>query len=224
MNKINGNAYIGSSINVIARLAQHKRDLRRSDCCNIRLQRAWLKYGQDAFDFECIEVVIFFQDLVAREQYWIDHYWSIGKAYNLCPAAYSCVGVKHSKETILKNSGRTPWNKGLRGYKIRRAGDERNRKIGDAQLGSKNHNFGKPTPELVKEKIRASLQGSNCHLAKLNEQQVMEIKSRLRAGEVGSELARAYGVNKVQISAIKTGKTWKHVNDSTLTTSRFEGD
>lgn len=210
-NNFTEHVYIGSSIDVAARLAQHKRDLRRGQCCNMRLQRAWEKYGESAFSFECIEVVLFPQDLMLREQFWIDTHKINKKAYNMCPAAGSCAGLKHSAETVAKRRLIKPWNKGIRGYKIKPAGAERDRKIGDAQRGDRNHNYGKITPEVVKAKIRESLEGSKCHLAKLTESQVAEIKRALITGVKGSVLAKQYGVNNVQISAIKLGKTWKHV-------------
>jgi len=210
-NNQTGQVYIGQSINLNERLAQHKRDLRRGSCCNQRLQRAWNKYGSEAFSFDCIEIVPVQEDLAKREQHWIDQFMSSGLAYNLCPSSESCAGLKHTEDTISKRKGREPWNKGLKGYKIRPAGEARNKKIGDAQRGSRNHNYGKSISEDVKEKIRASNQGSKCYLAKLTEEQVIEIKIALLGGAKGTELAKKYGVDKVQISAIKTGKTWKHV-------------
>lgn len=117
-------------------------------------------------------------------------------------------GYKHTAE---QRANKKCWNRGLVGYKGTPATEERKRKIGDAQKGSKNHNFGKVTPDATKEKIRASNCGSKCYLAKLNEEQVMEIKKRLAVGEKGAALAREFNVNKVQISSIKLGKTWRHV-------------
>ena len=120
----------------------------------------------------------------------------------------NCLGRKLSDE---QKANTKRWNKGLRGYKTAPATEERKIKIGAAQKGDKNHNFGKTTPEEVKDKIRASNCGSKCYLAKLNEDKVMNIKIRLAAGEVGAVLAREFGVAKTQISSIKAGKTWRHV-------------
>jgi group I intron endonuclease len=119
-----------------------------------------------------------------------------------------------SPETRQKISkaliGYPAWNKGKR-YKTHPCSEERKRKIGLAQVGSKNHNFGKTTPEAVKEKIRISNNGSKCYLAKLDETKVADIKRRLAAGESGRSLATEYGVAPTQISCIRLGKTWKHV-------------
>ena len=108
--------------------------------------------------------------------------------------------------------GRKPWNLGKTGYKVGPASEERKKKIGNAQKGEKNHNFGKTTPEEVKAKIRASNGGSKCYLAKLTESQVVTIKQRITAGDVQSQIARDYGVAATQITLIKQGKTWRHVS------------
>lgn len=47
--------------------------------------------------------------------------------------------------------------------------------------------------------------------AKLRETQVIEIIQRLKSGERGNALAREFGVLKTTISAIKKGRTWKHL-------------
>lgn len=206
--------YVGQSINAATRLAQHQADLRRGDHCNERLQRAWNKYGPECFDFGLLEDEICPERLTEREQFWIDMMRSSAErfGYNLCPAAGSCRGFKHTAETIAKRSGRAPWNKGKVGqYRLPPASDERKEKIGAAQRGEKNHNFGKKTPDSVKEKCRASYRGSQCHLAKLNEDVVLAIKKALVNGVKVSALASQYGVATNQIYCIKRGKTWKHV-------------
>ena len=54
-NLANGHKYIGSAKNVISRMTDHKRDLRKGVHANSRLQRAWDKYGEANFVFEVIE-------------------------------------------------------------------------------------------------------------------------------------------------------------------------
>lgn len=212
-NIVNSRVYVGQSCSIENRVAAHKRYLVRGVHENQKLQRAWDKYGPGAFQFEVLEPVNDNQMLTDREQHWIDLLDAAGpNGYNMCPAAGSCKGYKHTPESVANRKGRKPWNKGLSGaYKTGPASNERKAKIGDAQRGRMNHNYGKSIPDFVKEKIRESLAGSKCHLAKLDENKVMEIKIALAAGTCGADLARKYGVANAQISAIKTGKTWKHV-------------
>lgn len=54
-----------------------------------------------------------------------------------------------------------------------------------------------------------SLPGEAHHLAKLDEQAVLD----LRAGRVSAAaLRRRYGVSKAALYKAKTGKTWRHLN------------
>lgn len=137
-------------------------------------------------------------------------------------------GKKMSAEAIRKTAdalrGRKhdwpSWNKGLKGYKTKPASEERKRKISQAQMGAKNHNFGKTTPDSAKQKCRDSYHGTQCHLAKLDDEKVLAIKTALASGAKGSDLARQYAVTRTAISGIKTGKTWKHVQPGLVATSR----
>ncbi len=88
---------------------------------------------------------------------------------------------------------------------------ETKHKISIAQVENKNHNFGKQIPEHVKQKCRNSYHGVQCHLAKLNDDKVREIKLALLEGKSGKSLADKYGVATTQISSLKNGKTWRHV-------------
>lgn len=54
-----------------------------------------------------------------------------------------------------------------------------------------------------------SNRGSRNPQSILTEEQVKSIKTRLLSGELGKDLATAYGVSKMTISSIKNGKRWK---------------
>ena len=61
---------------------------------------------------------------------------------------------------------------------------------------------------------REDLRGEDHGMAILTETEVREIKRALAAGYhgIGVALARQYGVSPLTISAIKTGRIWKHIN------------
>lgn len=69
-NLTNGKVYIGASANVERRWRNHENDLRRGVHHSSHLQRAWLKYGEDAFAFDVLEET---SDLSGRESWWISH-------------------------------------------------------------------------------------------------------------------------------------------------------
>lgn len=101
-NKVNGKFYIGSAIHLQKRRDSHWRTLRAGTHKNARLQKAWLKYGAEAFVFEVLEYVADSAMLIEREQHWIDVEKAVTDGYNILPKAGSCLGRKHSAETIAK--------------------------------------------------------------------------------------------------------------------------
>lgn len=85
-NRINGKVYVGSSVNIRARLNKHRTQLDRGVHPNEFLQRSYGLYGADAFEFGMIEECGKETRLV-REQWWIDHFSAEdeAKGYNLIP-------------------------------------------------------------------------------------------------------------------------------------------
>jgi len=57
-----------------------------------------------------------------------------------------------------------------------------------------------------------SREGSKHHMAKLTEKKVKEIKIMLSNGYTNKEIAEIYNVDQSNISHIKSGKRWSHVN------------
>ena len=96
---VNEKCYIGSAVDVHRRWAAHRCQLSLGKHHSSHLQRAWLKYGKSAFRIEVIEPVLLCEDLIRREQFWID---VLAPAYNVCPTAGSTLGRKLSDETRKK--------------------------------------------------------------------------------------------------------------------------
>lgn len=117
-NNITNKTYIGSSADVDRRLRDHFNQLRGERHHNTHLQRSFTKYGEDAFTKGICEIVENVDDLLAREQEWLD---------------------AHGDMNIAPKTGST------RGW---RASDETRRKMSEAQSGVKNPMFGKKRPEI----------------------------------------------------------------------------
>ena len=96
--------YIGSSESVRQRLHKHSSRLGKGNHHSPKLQRAVSKHGADAFEVFLIEVVADKQDLIKREQYWIDLFAAADShGYNIARvAAAPTRGKKLSPETIEK--------------------------------------------------------------------------------------------------------------------------
>ena len=125
-----GKIYIGSSVNLRMRRKCHFGDLQQQKHHNAKLQRAWNKYGGDAFIFEILELILIREMLVPREQYWFDKLKPFDEnGFNIAHIAGSTMGRVCSIET--------------------------REKIGSIQRGRPGKNRGrKMTPEQLSHHIR----------------------------------------------------------------------
>jgi group I intron endonuclease len=95
-NTITNDFYIGSAVNFKNRRWGHISSLRKNKHKNRFIQNSWNKYGENAFIFEIIEIVDAKENLIDREQYWID---ILSPTFNLAKKAGSPLGVKHSEKS-----------------------------------------------------------------------------------------------------------------------------
>lgn len=142
-NEVTGTFYVGSSVHVHKRRAQHIYALKKGKHTNQRLQYEWNKYGADAFNWRVLAVVDR-SVLHQVEQRLLDQVFRLPGCLNLCPtpsggmagrkhspesrarmAAVKC-GKRHSAETLERMRAAnpfkgapiphivgTPWNKGI---------------------------------------------------------------------------------------------------------------
>ena len=103
-NTITNKIYVGSAVNIDLRWKEHLNDLRKNKHHSIKLQRAFVKYGEANFIFDVI-MLCDKSELIVNEQTFIDKLESYKKGYNSCPIAGSRLGSKQSEET--KNKIRT---------------------------------------------------------------------------------------------------------------------
>lgn len=87
--------YVGSATNILDRWSAHRWELRSGVHGNARLQNAWSKYGEGAFEFSILETCASWSKEIQleRETAWIQ--W-LQPEYNICPVAMSRLGVKQS--------------------------------------------------------------------------------------------------------------------------------
>ncbi len=105
INSHNLKIYVGSAVRLNHRWNCHRSELAQLAHGNRYLQRAVSK-DPDAFHVELIEEVPSRtkEDLLAREQFWMDFYrsyehWS---GYNIAPKAASCRGIKRDPEYVAR--------------------------------------------------------------------------------------------------------------------------
>jgi group I intron endonuclease len=89
--------YIGSSSDIGKRICAHLGMLRRGTHNNVKLQRAWIKYGESSLTFGVVELVEM-SKLLEREQYWIDFYNVFRDGYNMAVDATAPMKGRHHSE------------------------------------------------------------------------------------------------------------------------------
>ncbi len=175
--------YIGSSsYNIQARWNAHKHDLRKQKHRNKHLQRAWDKYGEEAFEFrilmECAP-----EDCLAAEQVWMNVF---EPEYNAVKIAGGPRGYKHTAEAKAKISathkGRIPPNKG------KKASQETREKISLANRGEKNWNFGKKASPETRARLSESHKGKkqSPETIALRSARMKEVWARKRAAKAAA--------------------------------------
>lgn len=132
-NLVNDKIYVGSSVNIKRRFAQHKSTLRHNTHKNKHLQNAWNKYGEENFEFVTIEHHSYPEKVLGRENKCIYLYKpeynnitvNSEKRFVHSEETKRKIGQK-SREKFIKNpalkeqlinlhKGKEPWNKGKKG-------------------------------------------------------------------------------------------------------------
>lgn len=102
-NTVNSKRYVGSAVNLHARLGGHRRHLNRGTHHNAHLQSAWRKYGAAAFAFRVL-LICAKEDLYFFEQRCIDAFDVVSNGYNHSPTAGTVLGIKRTPEYIQRMS------------------------------------------------------------------------------------------------------------------------
>lgn len=148
-NILNGKVYIGSSVHIMSRWSRHRTDLIKNKCCSIRLQNSYNKYGLENFKYSIIEECSI-DELIIREQFYIDIFDSYENGYNSAPKAGNTLGYSPTQETRDKISkamkgeknpfyGKKHSEESLKKMSESHSGvklsEEQKKKIGDTQRG-----------------------------------------------------------------------------------------
>lgn len=206
-NILNGNFYVGSTINSRKRFWEHRKFLRLGTHHCVYLQRAWNKYGEECFKFEIVQQVEDRDLLFMEEQKWLDISFGTEGCYNTSSDAvapnrnispemrqllsertkawlerdgHPRLGVKHTPETIAKLSeNRKGKGAGEEHYRYGKTlSDEVKAKIGDAQRGKPKGPGRKVSPE-GRAKIRANIEAGRSHMHWLGKKHTEESKLKM---------------------------------------------
>jgi group I intron endonuclease len=216
MNLINGKIYIGQTIDLQFRWKRHLKTSDNPTSKNYQLiHKAINKYGKENFIFTPIQTFFNYKEVLNAEKYWISFYkTNVGKhsnkfGYNLTDGGEGLFGYTMSKKHKQNLS------KARFGLKVN---PKFNLIRSIATTGAGNPIYGKHhTNDAIKKisttrKSKRIARGSNNPKAKLNENQVIEIKLLLKEGKLQQkEIALIYNVWPTAIQKIASGVNWKHI-------------
>ncbi len=155
-NTLDNKVYIGSSINVGARLNAHKNHLKRGEHASAHLQAAWAKYGHDAFKFKQL-IVCAEKDILFYEQRIMDGYKANLRefGYNRRIVVETCAGMKLSDEHKAKIAAKVPRGKDHQYYGVGLCAK--------AYQMAADLKRGKPMPAEQRAKLSAATKGKKKH-------------------------------------------------------------
>lgn len=194
-NLVSGRRYVGSASNFEKRWRLHLRNLQTGDHHSRILQASWNKHGESAFVFQILEYVGDRQELLKREQFWID---AIGAAtqdrgLNVLPVAGSSLGRPQTASARAKIAAARLGTKKSLGELIRRSMKRLGKKHSPTTLALMHDNrSGKP-----QRSKRA-----------MTFETAQEIR-RLREGGLSTyKLAAQFGCSRHSVREILAGRTY----------------
>ena len=177
-----GKYYIGYSCNIKQRLQTHKSTLRGGKHCNIRMQRAYEKYGSECFDYEILQEceneeeaknveLSYLEDLTIRDKLYNLHYNSSGG---------DLMTYHPNKEQIIERMKNTQKEQISKMTK-----EERQERWG--QSGEKNGMYGRTHTDEVKRLYSEMHKGNTYRLGKKASQETKEKMSVIASERLGEK-------------------------------------
>jgi len=232
----NKKCYVGSSTNIENRWKNHINNLKKGNHPSKGLQNVYNKHGLNSLKFEVIEEVQCKDNLIEREQYWINTLNSYYKGFNgvrlvdgraqLNEKQRQNISIK-TKLGMNKSEIKDRMRKAKLGSKcpIAKLNEQQVEKIKlllskelvNRRALAKEYNVSIDTiDDIISEKtwshIRPDLKCLTNKIYKLNESQVKEIKVLLNENKLTQlEIAKRFGIAQQTISNIKVEKIWKSV-------------
>jgi group I intron endonuclease len=145
INKLNNNYYVGSSQTILKRVRTHVVLLNKNQHPNLRLQRAWNKYGIDMFQVQIVDTCSIDQLLQIEQQYLNFAKINRKSVYNMSFDATSPMrGRCHSQKT-KDRMGKSHIGEKCHWFGIKKS--EKHCKmlseLAKLRVGEKNHFYGK---------------------------------------------------------------------------------
>jgi group I intron endonuclease len=141
------------------------------------LKRAILKYGRENFKKEILESCSSKEELINREEYWLNYYNASNNPmfYNMHNHSSGGTGIRGEHHYMYG----------------KHHSEETKRKMRESHVGHKNHNYGKKFSKETREKLSQSMvlacvRGEKHHM--FGKHQSDEVKEKLRKKHIGKKL------------------------------------
>jgi len=220
----NGKTYIGSTVDLDGRWKEHRRSLRKGDHYNPYFQRSWNKYGEDTFNFMICEYVSDPEQLISREQYWLDFHRLLVDVYNIALVTeWSVTQAESRRRKSISAKNRLPMpqetkDKISRAHVGYRHTKEARQRMSRSHTGSKmpeeqrNRMIGRALTREHCDSISVVTRGENNPKAIINENLVREIRRRYCTENISTvELGRDMDISYHIIYDVVNYRSWKHV-------------
>lgn len=207
VNTVNWKMYIGSSIDIRKRWNLHRWDLVHGHHHCVPLQRAWTKYGADAFQWNVVEEVADVEQIAEREQAWIDA-TPRPTRYNTSPQSGGHNrGIVRSEEFKQRlrdyHTGRMrPPETGVSISLIKRGKPLSEDHRQAAGAGKR----GRPLTDTQRKALKAGH-----HIPLPSPEQQEKIKHRYATGESARSIALDTGISYRRVWRITHGLEWKYI-------------
>jgi group I intron endonuclease len=185
VNPFNGMLYVGQARNLYRRYVGHRRSQHGQ-----RLRQAVKTHGFDTFEWHvlerieiCADISVLKARLTAREQHYLDLFRSYNEAigYNICPAADSTLGYKHTEET-----------------------KKRMRDAHRDVAGERNPNYGKPRSEAVKNAVSQANKGKVTQRRPIRQMDA-DTGALIKRWESVADASKEIGISITHIAAAARG-------------------
>lgn len=227
-NKINGNQYVGQTIDPVRRWGEHQ----YPSIDEFTIQHAVIKYGPENFTFHIIEQPDHEDKLNEAEMWWVAYLDTYHHGYNETEGGDGIRGYQHTEEDKKKMSEirlaliASGWetakhteewkeqiSKSMKGHK-RNLGKKHASDCGHCVLlreRNANNNPALHMTDATKQKMSDKKKGSKNNNAIMTEEKVIELRKLAADGISSKELSSKFGISVRNVKGIIARNSWKHI-------------
>lgn len=196
--KVNNKIYIGQTSNYTARIYNHKNELNKHNHSNPFLQKDWIKYGADNFEFIILEDNVVSNQRLEKETYYMNKYGGTNSAniYNV-KGNFNDDNTEYHLSKVKAITDKHDWFKGCKhpeetkskiSKSLKLAYKQHRHTLPSKRFGQANSFYGKHHTAETKKKL------SEQH-TKYNADYINNLRALKLNGMRVVDIARMYNIN-----------------------------